>query len=253
MKYYKDLATFNTFTLEDAEKIIGNNFTTKKYLENMIKNGSIHRIKKNLYTCYDFSTYSDCCNRFQIASNLNSDSFVSYHSAFEFYGFYNQVYFDVQVSSTKKIKYFEYDDYRYVNYLTNSLAQIDFIQGVRVSSIERTIVDSINMLGKVMDTEELIKCLDLISNVNESKLIEMLSIYNKPILYKKVGLVLSYYKNVYNISDTFFTLCKEKGNVSNIGYLINGNKLDMVFNSEWGLYSYPDLKKLVYKGGGIDV
>ncbi len=248
MRYYKDLAVFNTFTLEDAEKIIGNSFTTKKYLESMVNNGYIRRIKKNLYTCYDFSKYSDCCNRFQIASNLNSDSFVSYHSAFEFYGFYNQVYFVVQVSSNKKIKSFEYDDYRYVSYLTNSMAQIDYIQGVRVSSIERTIVDSINMLGKVMDVEELIKCLDLISNVNESKLLEMLNIYNKPILYKKVGLILSYYKKEFILSDDFFNICKEKGKVSNTGYLINSNKNDLVFNSEWGIYSFPDLKKLVYKG-----
>ena len=33
---------------------------------------------KNLYTCYDFSLKEDCANRFQIASSINENSYVSF-------------------------------------------------------------------------------------------------------------------------------------------------------------------------------
>ena len=243
MKYYKQLSEYNTFTLNDATKIIGNETNAKKYLDNMIKKDIIHRIKRNLYTCYNFAMNSDCADRFEIGSNLSDNSFISYHSAFEFYGYYNQSYSVIQTSSFNRIKPFNYNGYNYINYLTNSIVQVDTIKGVRVTSIERTIVDSINMLDKVIDFEELNNCLDLIHNVNESKIIEVLDAYNKEILYKKVGLILSYHNDDFGLSDDFYDICKRKGIVSNIGTVSNINKNDLVFNSEWGIYTYKNFDK----------
>ena len=189
-----ELSQFNIFTIEDAMKIIGNLPATKKYIKSLIDTGLVHRIKRNLYTCVNVTNGDDVANRFQIGSNINDNSYISYHSAFEFYGFYNQVYYEVQVSSDKKFTPFEYNDYSYVNYLNNINCQIDLIQGTKVTSIERTIVDSIDMLGKVMDLEEFVKCLDLIHIVKESKLKEILDTYGKEVLYRKVGYILSFYK-----------------------------------------------------------
>ena len=249
MKYYQELAKLPTFTLQDATNIIGNKVTTSKFLNRMVKEKAINRIRQNLYTCVNFSTSDDFANRFQIASNITSDSFISFHTAFEFYGFYNQLYFTVQVCSTSRFLNFNYNDYYYKNYPTNSLAQINIIQGVRVATIERTIVDSINILGKVMDCEELVKCLDLVHRIDENKILEMLDIYDMEVLYRKVGYILSYYKDELSISDSFFKKCKNKGVLSNKGYLINNDKLSLTFNSNWGLYAYKDLRKLAYKGG----
>ena len=253
MKYYKELAKFETFTLSDAMNIIGNITATKKYLTNMVKAGAVHRIKKNLYTCYNFAEYSDCANHLQIASHINENSFVGLHTAFEFYAFYNQVYCEVQVFSTKRFREFEYAYYYYKCYLTNSTSQVDLIKGIRVTSIERTIVDSINMLGKAMDTEELLKCLDLVHIIDINKIKEMLLEYDIDLLYRKVGYILSYYKDGLRIDDSFFEFCKAKSNRLNCGYLSNYEINGLEYISEWGIYAYKDLKKLVYKGGGIDV
>lgn len=252
MKFYQNLASIPVFNLFEASNIIKNK-TVSKSLNSMINEGSVHRIKRNLYTCVDFSTGDDYANRFEIASKISDDSFISFHSAFEFYGFYNQTYFDVQVCSSKRFSEFEYDGYNYKSYLTNSLAQVNLIQGVRVASIERTIVDSINMLGKVMDVEELVKCLDLIHMVKEEKILEMLKIYDKEILYRKVGYVLSFYKDELSISNAFFEECKKRGVLSNKGYLTSKEKEYLIFNPDWGLYSYKNLRKLVSKGGEFDV
>lgn len=253
MKYYKNLAKFTAFTLEDAAKTIGSKALASKNLNAMVKNGMVHRIKNNLYTCIDLIKGGDGANRFQIASKITDDSFINYHTAFEFYASYNQMYFTNQVCSTKKFQTFEYDFYSYECHLTNVLEQVDVVQGVRVSTIERTIIDTIDVLGKVMDAEELVKCLDIVSMVDESKLYEMLSIYDKDILYRKAGYILSFYKDELRISEDFFTKCKNKGKFSNKGYLLRSGEGKLVFIPEWGIYGYKDLKSLAYKGGGIDV
>ena len=109
------------------------------------------------------------------------------------------------------------------------------------------------MLGKVMDIEELINCLDLIHFINEKKLLEVLEKYNKEILYRKVGYILSFYKDEFKLSESFFNICLSKGIITNRGALINSDKNNLVFDSEWGLYVYLNLKNINYKGGSLDV
>lgn len=252
MKYFKELSNFYTFSFNDACSVIGGLQATKKYLKEMINSGYINKIRRNLYTFYDFASSEDCANRFQIASNITKESYISYHSAFEFYGFYNQVYNEIQVSSRNKFQPFEYNGYSYKCFLNDINIQIETIQGTKVTTIERTIVDSINMLGKVMDIEELVKCLDLVHLVNEAKLIEILDAYNKEILYRKTVYILSFYKKEFNLSDSFFDFCLSKGVISNRGTLYGDNKY-LTYISKWGLYAYPDLKILTNKGGNLDV
>jgi predicted transcriptional regulator of viral defense system len=253
MKFYKELSSYNAFTLSDATKIIGGLPATKKYLAEMVKAGYVKKIRNNLYTCYDFALNSDCANRFQIASSINENSYISYHSAFELYGFYGQTFYEIQVSSRKRFSPFEYDGYSYECFPNHIDIQIDTIQGAKVTSIERTIVDSINMLGKVMDIEELVKCIDLIHLVNEIKLLGVLETYHKEILYRKVGYILSHYKNEFRLSDAFFNVCLTKGVPSNKGCLVINDKRNLKFNSKWGLYVYPNLEEITSKGGNLDV
>lgn len=253
MKYYNQLAKKPSFTFDEATKVIGDISLTEKSLSQMIEEGSLHRVRRNLYTCVNLATGSDCASPYQIASKINDNSFVSYHSAFEFFGFYNQMYFQMQVSSDKRFSDFSYDDYSYKSFISKTSEEIETIQEVKVTSIERTIVDSIDMLGKVMDTEELLKCISLVHYVEERKILKMLEVYGKEILYRKVGYILSYFQKDFLLSDAFFKICKEKGIPSNKGVLVRNDKASLVFNSEWGLYTYKDLGKLAYKGGEADV
>lgn len=253
MKYLKELLKFDTFTLSDAINIIESESASKKYLSEMINKGYIKKIKKNLYTCFNYAQLEDCANKFQIASNINDNSYISYHSAFEFYGFYYQMYNNIYVSTDKRFKNFEYNDFIYECNVNNICQQIEFLKGVKVTSLERTIIDSINMLGKIVDINELINCLELVHTVNEDNLIEMLNIYNKEVLYRKVGYILSLFKEEFKLSDSFFNLCKTKGIIKNKSYLINNNRLNNIYDSNWGLYVYKDLKNINNKGGNLDV
>lgn len=247
MKYYQKLAKYGIFTIDDVALVAGDRFKADKAVASLLKNGEIRRIRRNLYTAVDLFTLDDFSNRFIIASNLTDNSFVSFHSAFEFYGFYNQVFYDVQVSSNKYFQPFSYNDYDYKYFETNTLKQVDYVQGVKVTSIERTIVDSINMLGKVIDVEELVKCIELVEEVDEDKIIEMLLEYNKDILYRKVGYFLSFFKEELKISDQFFSFCKNHANIYNIGYISSNEIRQLEFISDWGIYAYKDLKGLIEK------
>ena len=247
MKYYQELAQLGIFTIDDVINVTGNRDKAEKATGSLLKNGVIRRIKRNLYSAVNPYTLEDFSNRFIIASNITDSSFVSYHSAFEFYGFYNQVFYEVQVSSKKKFKQFTYGEYEYTCFETNSLKQVEIIQETKIVTIERAIVDSINMLGKVMDVEELVKCIDLVHRVDEEKMKEMLLEYDKDILYRKVGYFLSYFKEDLNISDDFFVFCKEHSNCKNVGIISSGEVRNLEYVIDWGLYAYKDLKKIIEK------
>ncbi len=253
MKYSLKLARTGIFTFDDVVSITGNRDKADKTIASLLRSGEVRRIKRNLYTYVNAQTLEDCSSRYIIGSNITDSSFISYHTAFEFYGYYNQVFYEVQVSSVKKFQSFSYGEYDYYYFGTNSLKQVEVIQDVRVTTIERTIVDSINMLGKVMDVEELVKCIDLVDRVNEDRLKEMLLEYDKDILYRKAGYFLSFFKEDLNISDSFFVFLKNHSNCNNIGYLSHNEIRKLEFVKEWGLYAYKDLKKIVSKGGDIDV
>lgn len=253
MKYYADLANLEIFTLDEARKVIGNKNTTIATINSYTKKGYLKRIKNNLYATIDLTTLDTFVNKYVIASHINETSFISFHSAFEFYGRYNQVFNIVQVSSTKRFYPFIFDNIEYNYYQTKSLLQVETIQGVKVTSLERTIVDSINMLGKVMDLEELVKCISLITYVDENKLIEVLEYYDKDILYRKVGYVLSFFKEQLLLKDSFFDYCHKKSNNTNQGKISSGEINKLTYIHEWGLYAYEDLLKLVDKGGNVDV
>ncbi|MBR5099277.1 MAG: hypothetical protein IK091_08665 [Spirochaetales bacterium] len=254
MKYYQDLAQFPAFTLNDAMQVMGGGACNAPQILNaMVKKGSVRRIRQNLYTCADYVNGGDVATRFDIASKITPSSFVAYHSAFEFYGFYNQVFSVVQVCSQSRFTNFEDNGYSYRYFASDLPNQVDTLRGVRVTSIERTIVDSINMLGKVMDTEELLKCIELIRLVNEQKIKDMLLLYNKDILFRKVGYILSYFKEEFRLSDEFFDFCRKQSDTSHIGFLCSNEIRKLEFIGQWGLYAFKDLRAITGKGGDADV
>lgn len=82
-------------------------------------------------------------NRFQVASHITEDSFVSHYSAFEFYGYANQAFYDVYFSTEKEVRSFDYDGPNYQPVLwrgNNSIMEMN--NGVRVTSLERTVIET---------------------------------------------------------------------------------------------------------------
>lgn len=252
MKYYPELASLGTFTYENAKKVIKNSNPTKT-LGFYVQEGYVKKIKRNLYTCVDFITGAEHANKFVISTCINDDSYVFAHSAFEFYGFYNQVFNNCQVASQQRFAPFEYNDISYECFASKTNKQVENIKNIKITSLERTVIDSIYMIGKVMDLEELLKCLELIPFLEEDKLKEMLLEYDSDLLYRKSGYILSYFQNELNLSNDFFDFCLSHTKSKNIGKISNYEINRLQYIPKWNILAYKDLLKLISKGGEIDV
>ena len=81
----------------------------------------------------------------------------------------------------------------------------------------------------------------------------MLLSYDKDILYRKVGYILSYFKEELNLSDNFFSFCINHSNSVNRGRLTKYDIDKQIYIPKWHLYGFKELKKIVKKDAGIDV
>lgn len=68
---------------------------------------------RRMYTCISGVTSAPVANRFQIASHITPTSYVSHHTAMEYYGITAQIYHDVYVSSETSFRDFTFDGYAY--------------------------------------------------------------------------------------------------------------------------------------------
>jgi len=204
---YKELSEKIIFSFEDAKEIFKKDSTTYSALRRLVKKGLMMKIRSNLYSCVNASTGYIYANKFQIASNINKSTYISHYSAFDFYGYTNQVYNTVYVSSASHFNSFEFDGIRY-QYVksTGDFGVYEPIHSkkIKVTDIERTIIDAIHHIEKISSLDELLNNMELITEINEQKVLLYLKHYNTQSLYQKVGFILSLHQSRLNISSEFF-------------------------------------------------
>ncbi len=211
--------------------------------------GRVKRVRNGLYVTVD-SMGSLSSNKFEIACKITATSFIAYHSALEFYGLANQVYNTVIVGSKTRFTPFEFDDIEYEDVMVKNYFDVNFIErsNVRVSSLERTIIDCIDNIDLAGGIEELLNALEQIDNLNEKKLLDVLASYNNMFLYQKTGYILEHFKEELKLSDTFFDVCEPK--VDNaIRYFLQDEYSNIKFNSKWQLMA--PLNLLSRMNGGL--
>lgn len=235
MKEYDQLAKYKTFSLGDVTSITGNESTSTSLITRWLKKKYVVRIRKGLYTCIDLTTGDVIANKYQIATAINDESYVSHHTAFEFHGMANQVYNTVYVSSRKRFNTFEFMGitYKYISSkFTDGVIQVKNVEGIRVTDVERTFVDSVNLVSKVGGIEELINITKTIEALDENKLLYYMELYNKKVLFQKVGYFLDNYYNGQKLNIELFETCQLKSGNS-VRYLVQGREGE--FQSKWNL------------------
>ncbi|MCH4891310.1 transcriptional regulator [Acidaminobacter sp. JC074] len=249
MKEYERLAKKITFSLGDVTAITGNESTSTSLISRWLKKNYVVRIRKDLYTCIDLTTGDVIANKYQIATAINDSSFVAYHTAFELYGMANQVYNIVYVSSNKRFNTFEFEGitYKFVKSgFDDGVVEIRNTEGIKVTDVERTYIDSVNFLSKIAGVEELINITESIERLNKEKLIKYLELYDKKVLYQKVGYFLENYYVGEKLGDNFFEMCKTKSGNS-VRYLLGGR--EGRYNDRWKLV-IPEEYILIKDGHG---
>lgn len=248
---YNQLVKRPVFTIEEVVKQTGKTKTAYYKLECLIKKGLVKKIRKNIYSAVDQENGHVIGTRYQIACAITETAYISHHSSFEYYGIASHVFDEVYVSSESKYNSFQYEyvTYKYVaSRMQEGIVDNMNTTGVRVTDLERTVIDSIHDYSKTGGFQMLITCLEKIHYIDENKLKRYLEIYNIQGLYQRVGFILNHYQENMKLSKEFIDYCKSKIGKSR-RYLINEFTEDNIYNSEWELMVPEQPFKGLEQGG----
>jgi predicted transcriptional regulator of viral defense system len=205
----------------------------------------VAKIRNNMYTCISGETGAPVANRFQIASNITPTSYVSHHTAMEYYGITDQVYYDVYVSSETSFRGFTFDGYTYRYIESKNLGGIvkpPYSGGVVVTDLERTLVDSIKDMDKISGVEEVVQNVESVHRLQESRLLKYLELYNNKFLYQKMGYLLWQHKEQLDLSDRFFETCK--GEIGKSKRYLTRDQNGGRYDDTWKLVVPDDLQNI---------
>ena len=201
------------FTYDDIKNLYPKINGFYSFLKRSMKNGNIKQIKKGLYALIDPSTGSIYATKFQIASKLFDDSYFSYHEALEYYGLATQSHISEFTYLTHvRVNPFVFDDVSYNSKVSAcDLEIVDTIKqnGVRVVSLERAIIDSIDNFYLGGGLEEVELALDSCGKLDINVIITLLKHYDKVFLYQKVGYLFEKHFGDA-IPQSFYEFCLSK-------------------------------------------
>lgn len=253
MKYLAALNKLECFSYEDALKIVKNENSTNSMLRYYKNNKSVVQIRKGLYSTVNPIDKEPLANKYLIGSKINSSAVISHFSAFEYYGYYNQVSYRVFVASERKFNKFKFAGYEYVR-LPAAIKKgvVVFPSGARITDLERSVLDTINDYDKLLGFEELIKCIAAIPTIDERKLLLYLKEYDKKFLYQKVGFIFEHFKDEFDLSAEFFKTCAENFGSSSRYLLKEKRGEELTTDRKWRL-TYPKNLWTNVEGGDLDV
>ena len=234
MNLYYELLQYPIFSMKEVNGLYSSERTARIALGKLLKENMVLKIRNGLYTCLSGENGGPVANRFQIASAITPSSYVSHHTAFEYYGTADQVFYEVYVGSETRFHDFEFDGYTY-HYVKEQMKEgivfPEFGGGVRITDKERTITDSIKD-----------------SSIDETKMIKYLALYDNAFLYQKTGFIFSEYQRELGISDDFIKICKDRSGDSK-RYLATGIN-EPAYSGEWKLVYPKNIKRI--KNGGLE-
>ena len=178
-----------------------------------IKKGHIKQIKNGLYALVDPSTRHIFANKFQIACQLFDDSYFSYHEALEYYGLANQSFVSrftyVRAVTSRNVSFEDVIFSSKVNKCELQIINRMKEEDIRVVSLERALVDSMESPSLAGGLEEIEYALSSYRFLKIENVIQMLEYYDKAYLYQKAGYLFEkYYGDIF--PESFFNYCLSK-------------------------------------------
>ena len=250
MKYYEQMLSLGCFSYEDAVKLTGSEQSAVTILRQYARKGYVAKIRRGLYAAINLYDHEPAANRFEIASAISESAVVSHHSAFEYYGYTNQVAYTVNVTSDTRFNTFSFSGYRYSRRAPSLSTGVNKVgDHISVTDIERTVLDGIDDFESDMGFEELIQCIRAVPVLSETKMIQYLSEYGKCFLYQKTGFIFEHYKREFGISKEFLDLCHRYSGKSSRYLLKDLKNSELDFSGRWHLTTPKNLWKNVEGGG----
>lgn len=251
MKHYEQMLSLGCFSRHSLADTLGCNIhTAATTIQQYLKKGYIERVRHDYYAVISLETKQPILSRYQIGSGLFPDACISHHSAFEVYGCANQVFYKVYVATNSRFKEFSYNGVLYHRLAPKTDRFLTVAGSVRLTSMERTVVDSIADLSKIAGLEETLRCILLIPSLNADVLLEVLQEYRNGYLYQKCGLILESLNDVLGLPHSFFEKCQAEI-PSTKRYLTQGGT-DQIYYPKWNLYAHKDIKSIIEERGNLD-
>ncbi len=236
MDIYFEMAKHPVFTIEDVNLFYNNMNSARSAVKRMIAASKARKIRSNLYTCISAENGGPVANRFQIASAVTDTSYISHHSAMEYYGVSDQVFYDVYVSSKTKFRNFDFDGYTYhfvKAHLDEGVEMPPFSGGIRITDRERTLTDCLKDMDRIGGIEETIAMIDSLRNISENKILHYLALYNNQFLYQKSGYLLWHCRDTLGLTGHFFSVCRD--HIGKSKRYLTTDMVKGVYIGEWNL------------------
>ncbi len=226
-----------------------------KFITRLLSQGKLVRIRQGLYAAKNvFDPYEKDTDRYLIASKIKPDYYLGFHTALELYGAayseFNSVHVTVPRNSYFHPFVFEGSQYvpvtRQVDDVETEVQRMTRkYHTILLSSPSRTLVDCIDRFELCGGYEEVIKSLQGLGGVDIGGVIKILDVYDKDILDRAVGYILSllidgspYYGH---ISEEDLAPIKDRIN-KNKRYLLQNKPSKYV--DHWNLYVPKDFESL---------
>ena len=247
MKHYDKLLEMGCFSRGELAALLGNDETAGSLLREYLKKGYIERVRRDLYAVISMETKQPVPSRYQIGCAVFEDTVIANHSAFEVYGYANQVFYDIYVSSASRFPDFSYNGVTYHRLAPKVGMDVSKVGGVRVTGLEQTVVDGIADFEKITGLEETLRCIMLIPSLNEDKLIHILTARGNGFLWQKCGYILEQLNDGLGLSQRFFDVCR--GNMAGGKRpLMKDAAMPLLWDTIWHLYVPRSLHDLIDKG-----
>jgi len=249
-KYLEELHQVGIFQKKDVVSLTQDDNAAKELLRRYKKMGLISQIRRNLYSVNDLANKTTLATKFEIASRITPSAYLSYHAALEYHGLANQVFYEIHVSSDERFNHFEYEGIGYTyceSKISLGVVNPRMDSMVKVTDLERTVVDCIDFIGRSGGLEELIMSFSLITYLKEENVLKYLNEYRKQALYQKTGFILSYFQHEMKLGDHFFDECRAKVGKS-VRYLTNSHESNTYFK-KWKLYAPENILSFLEQGG----
>lgn len=247
MKYYDKLIELGCFSRKDLVKLTGSASAADSLILRGLKVGVIARVHRDLYCTVSLETKQPVSNRWQIATSVSSDAAVVCHSALEFYGFANQVFYEVSIASRARFRDFVFQGVSYHRLFADACHTVSY-NGVRVTDLEQTVVDCIKYIDKCAGFEETIRCFALIPSLDADRLLRSLRLYDNGFLYQKTACMLSQFD--FSLPDSFFDECEL--HLSTAKKTVSKAVKSVIFSHRWQLFC-PSVSDVLNKGAVPDV
>jgi len=205
--------TYETFLTTISKNGHRNPHTVKTLLTYHIRCGNILRIRRGLFAAVpvgaDPKTY--LVNPYLIAAYATEDAVIAYHTALDFHGaIYSTSYRFIYLTKHRSGKFnFRSETYESVIFSPalieqnqeESFVNVGDIQGlnIKVTSLERTIVDVLDKPVLSGGWEEVWRSLELIEHIKVKNIIDYALVLNKATTIAKVGFYLTHCRKDLNI------------------------------------------------------